>query len=194
MKKSNSGQPPVREKPGAKGKYERWLTEDGLILLQGWARAGLTDAQIAHNCGINVRTLLDWKTKYDPISHALKEGKQVVDILVENALLKRALGYEYEEITHERIVVDHDEDDKPIWGMELTKTVTKMVIPDVTAQIYWLKNRKRDMWKDSHDKVEIERERLALDEKRLDMDVKEKENGPQTIQLILSEELQEFSV
>ena len=76
----------------ANGKYQRWLEPDGLLLLEGWARDGLTDEQIAHNMGINVKTLWTWKKNYDPSCSARKKGKAPVDIEVENALLKRALG------------------------------------------------------------------------------------------------------
>ena len=78
--------------PIAKGKYEKWLDTDGLILLQGWARDGLTDEQIAHNIGISTVTLYAWKKKYSNISNALKKGKEVVDFAVENALFKKALS------------------------------------------------------------------------------------------------------
>lgn len=75
----------------AKGKYEYWLTEEGLLLLEGWARDGLTDEQIAHNIGISTSTLNNWKNKYVEILESLKKGKEVVDYAVENALLKNAL-------------------------------------------------------------------------------------------------------
>lgn len=88
----------------AKGKYEYWLTEDGLTLLEGWARDGLTDEQIAEKLDIRRETLYAWKNKYPNISNALKKGKEVIDRQVENALLKRALGFEYEEVTRERLV------------------------------------------------------------------------------------------
>lgn len=122
----------------AKGKYEYWLTPEGLIKLEGWARDGLTDKQIAKNMGITESTLYEWKKKYSEFSESLKKGKEVVDRLVENALLKRALGYEYTETKEKRE-----------GGVltEVTKTV-KEVVPDVTAQIFWLKNRKPDFWKD----------------------------------------------
>lgn len=74
----------------AKGKYEEWLTEDGLILIEGWARDGLTDEQIAHNMGISAVTLYDWKKKFPKISKALKKTKEIVDRQVENALFKKA--------------------------------------------------------------------------------------------------------
>ena len=56
----------------ARGKFEYWLTEDGLTLLEGWARDGLTDAQLAEKMNIGARTLYDWKLKYPQISQALK--------------------------------------------------------------------------------------------------------------------------
>ena len=85
----------------AKGKYYKWLEPDNLMLLEAWARNGLTDEQIAENMGISCSTLYDWKNKYSDISESLKRGKEVVDVLVENALFKRALGYEYKEVTKE---------------------------------------------------------------------------------------------
>ena len=122
----------------AKGKYEYWLTPEGLLKLEGWARDGLTDEQIAHNMGINIATLYRWKEKYCDICKSLKRGKDVVDRQVENALLKRALGYEYEEVKKKF------ED-----GVITERTVTKKeVVPDTTAQIFWLKNRKPDKWRD----------------------------------------------
>lgn len=136
----------------AKGKYEQWLTEKGLLQLEAWARNGLTDEQIAANMGITRSTLNEWKKKYSDISDTLKRGKDIVDIQVENALLKRALGYTYIETTQER-VDDYDPHTGLKTGshMEVTKTVTKEVQPDTTAQIFWLKNRKPDTWRDKRD-------------------------------------------
>ena len=74
----------------AKGIYKEWLEKDNLLLLQGWARDGLTDAQIAENMGINVATLYRWKNEYSEIRDTLKKTKEVVDRQVENALFKKA--------------------------------------------------------------------------------------------------------
>lgn len=136
----------------AKGKYEPWLTDEGLLQLEAWARNGLTDEQIAANMGITRSTLNEWKKKYSDISDTLKRGKDIVDIQVENALLKRALGYTYIETTQEQ-VDDYDPHTGLKTGshMEVTKTVTKEVQPDTTAQIFWLKNRKPDTWRDKRD-------------------------------------------
>lgn len=122
----------------ARGKFEYWLTEDGLTLLEGWAREGLTDEQLAGKMQINPATLYDWKKKYPKISEALKKGKEIVDIQVENALLKRALGYDYQEEKIER----SDKD-----GVKIVQTL-KHVPGDTTAQIFWLKNRLPDKYRD----------------------------------------------
>lgn len=116
----------------AKGKYEKWLKEENLLLLEGWARDGLTDEQIAKNIGIGERTLYEWKEKYPQISQSLKKGKEVVDYEVENALLSSALG------------------------------------GNTTAQIFWLKNRRPDKWRD---KQKEETDKTALD--KLDSILKE---------------------
>lgn len=122
----------------AKGKYQEWLTKEGLLRLQGWARDGLTDEQIATNMGINVATLYRWKNEFCDICNALKDGKDVADRQVENALFKSAMGYTFDEVTKEL------KDDELV----VTKVVHKEVQPNTTAQIFWLKNRKRAEWRD----------------------------------------------
>lgn len=128
-------------------KYEKWLEKDNLILLEAWARDGLIDEQLAAKMGIATSTLYDWKNKYPEISESLKKGKEVVDVQVENALLQRALGYRYDEVTKERVLnLETGEHE-----ITETKRVTKEVQPDVTAQIFWLKNRKSATWRDRKD-------------------------------------------
>lgn len=130
----------------AKSKWETNV-KDKLLLVEAWARNGLTDEQIAHNLGISTKTFYEYKKNYPQFLQSLKRGKEIVDIEVENALLKRALGYKYNEVTKELIT------DKKTGKEELkvTKVVTKEVVPDTTAQIFWLKNRKPDEWRDKKD-------------------------------------------
>ena len=129
------------------------------MLLEGWARDGLTDEQIAHNIGINVKTLWDWKVRFDPICNAIKKGKAPVDIQVENALLKRALGYEYEEVTTEITETPYiDKKGKErVRKQKHVKKTKKIVLPDTTAQIFWLKNRRPDKWRDKPAEVNNEK-------------------------------------
>lgn len=134
----------------AKGKYEYWLTPDGLLLLEAWARNGLTDEQIAHNMGVSVATLSNYKNKYLEILEALKKGKEVVDTEVENALLQKALGIiktVQKPIKVKEVLYDNG---KRISEKEHIEYADEQVFipPDTTAQIFWLKNRCPDKWRD----------------------------------------------
>ncbi|OAW21629.1 helix-turn-helix domain-containing protein, partial [Staphylococcus epidermidis] len=98
----------------------------------GWARKGLSNKQIAQNMGIHQATFYKWQNKYSEIYDTIKKGKEVVDYEVENTLLKCALGFEYEETK-----VNSD---------GTTIKYIKHVKPNVTAIIFWLKNRKPNEW------------------------------------------------
>lgn len=150
-----------------KSKFEYWISTEGLIKIEGWARDGYTDEEIAKSIGIHRDTLYVWKNKYKAIADTLKKGKDVVDRKVENSLLKRALGYRYEEVTKE-ISIDEDTGESKL---VITKVVTKEVTPDVTAQIFWLKNRKPEQWKNDPHKTELDREILELRKKELESKV-----------------------
>ena len=134
----------------ANGKYAEWLTPDGLLKLTAWARDGLTDEQIAKNIGIGVSTLSVWKVKYAEILAALKRGKQVVDIEVENALLRSALGFYYTEQQAIKVKEVYYNKDGKRCEKEDVKVVEveKYNPPETTPQIFWLKNRKPVEWRD----------------------------------------------
>ena len=134
----------------AKGKYKEWLTEESLLRLEAWARDGLTDEQIADNIGIRRETLYDWKKKYPHISNALKRGKDVVDIQVENALLNKAQGITKTLIKQIKIKTVTYDNGKRVKEEEHIEYAEEEVFvpPDTVAQIFWLKNRKPNTWKD----------------------------------------------
>lgn len=113
---------------------EDWTHEDSLVLLAGWARAGLTYDQIAQNIGISVNTLLNWRRKNETIREALRINKAIADCHVENAMYKSAIGFYYKE----QVVTNKGE---VVW-------VEKFERPNTTAQIFYLKNRKPDVWTD----------------------------------------------
>jgi len=119
-------------------KYREWLEEEGLLRIEGWARDGLTDEQIAQNMGISRTTLNEWKKQFPVLSDTLKKGKEVADIQVENALFKRACGY---EVLEEKSIPDGT-------GVKVVSVTKKHVPPDVTAAIFWLKNRRPEAWRD----------------------------------------------
>lgn len=135
----------------------RYETEvkDKLILVEGWARDGLTNEQIANNLGIGIRTLYEYRDKYPQFSHALKRGKEVIDREVENSLLRKALGFK--ETVKKAIKIKNVEYSN---GKRLRETEEVVLVdeevfvpPDTTANIFWLKNRKPKEWRD---KQEIE--------------------------------------
>jgi len=143
----------------AKSKWEQ--VKNKLVLVEGWARDGLTNEQIATNLGIGKTTFYKLVKEHSELSELLKKGKEVIDYEVENALLKRALGYEYVETTRERTW----NKDKEIYETIVTKRVTKQVAPDTIAQIYWLNNRKPKQWRN---KVDIEDETSKATLQKLD--------------------------
>lgn len=133
---------------GRKGKFDEWLTPDGLTMLEGLARDGLTDELICKKIGIGARTFYEWMERFPQMAQAIKKGKAPVDIQVENALLKRALGYEYEETITEVEELAGGHQKKHI------RKVTKHCPPDTTAQIFWLKNRRPERWRDKVEQVQ----------------------------------------
>lgn len=125
----------------AKAKYEDTFP----LLAEGYAREGLTDKQIAKNLGIALSSFYEYQKQHSEFMDALKRGKAPVDIEVENALLKRARGYEIEEVTVEyKPGKDGEDKAKPT----SIKKVKRQVLPDPTSMIFWLKNRLRKKWRD----------------------------------------------
>lgn len=160
----------------AGGKFERWRSEEGLLLVAGWAQEGLSEEQIAKCMGISRSTLSEWKKRFPDIADNLKKSKQLADVKVENALFKRAVGYAYDEITYER---KRDPTTGEYKKIEV-KRVTKEVQPDVAAQIFWLKNRRPERWKDriQADISAEETKTGALDDIRAEMErLKAAESG-----------------
>ena len=151
----------------ARGKFHIWLQEDNLIRIESWARMGLTDEQIAKNMGVNKTTLYDWIKKFPDISNSIKKGKAPIDFEVENALFKRAIGYEYEEV--ETIIEEIDGKQR-----KRIKKIKKVALPETSAMIFWLKNRKPEQWRKLNPVVEAklnaETEKLLKEAENLSLE------------------------
>lgn len=119
----------------AVGKYDTHV-KPKLLLIEAWCRDGLTDLDMCSNLGISEDSFYKYKKEHNEFSESLKRGKEVIDVMVENALLKAALGYEYEELK---------ETDTG------TERMTKVAHPNTTALIFWLKNRKQKDWRDKQE-------------------------------------------
>lgn len=117
------------------------------------AMEGLTQEEIAERMEIAYSTFKKWKKENPEFSAAVQKGKDASDAEVELSLFKRACGYTAKE---KKVIVamDADGNQKPA----RIETSEREVPPDVTAIIWWLKNRKRDAWRDKWD-IAIESEK-----------------------------------
>ena len=135
-------------------KYEQWLLPENLERIKGWARDGLIDEDIAHNMHVNPSTLRRWKNDFKEISDALRLGKDSADRIVESALYRKAIGYDKtlkKPIKVRRVAFD-DNGRKIEEYEEIIYAEETIHIPaDTTAQIFWLKNRKPEQWRDKAD-------------------------------------------
>lgn len=127
-------------------------------MVEKWARDGLTEQQIAKNLGIHQSTLEEYKLRHPEIKEALKKGKLPFIAEIENALAKRARGFEHTETkTYIKL-----ENGKEVKYQEHTK---KYFPPDVAACSILLKNKDRGNWSDNPMKLDMEREFLELRKK-----------------------------
>ena len=123
---------------GRKSKWESHILPN-MELIKCYCRDGLTEAQICAKIDVAVSTFESYKSKKKELVELLKEGKEQIDYEVENKLLQRAMGYKYVEKT-----VEKNADGEVV----KEKEITKEVVPDTTAQIFWLKNRQHEKWRD----------------------------------------------
>ena len=131
-------------KGGRQGKYHEWLTDDGLLRIESWASDGYTNTDIAHNMGIAYTTLKVWLNKYPTINAALKKGREPVVRKLENTLINKALGFEYEET--ETYFEDVEGQQK-----KRVKRFKKQSLPDTSALIFLLKNYKPQKYRNYND-------------------------------------------
>ena len=118
-----------------------------------WARDGLTDEQIAEKLDISVASFYNYKNEHLEFFESLKKGKEVADYEVENALFKKALGYNAKVKKAFKVKEVLYENGKRLKETERIEYAEDEVhIPaDTTAQIFWLKNRKPNTWRDKQE-------------------------------------------
>lgn len=161
----------------ARAEYKKWQEPDNLIKLQGWARDGLTNEQIAQKIGVRRETISVWCSKYPNIANALKKGKEVIDYEIENSLISTMKKHkiktttykmvkkddlvlkaertkfmnmfklDHPDATKEQILIATAENVAVYERIPMTETVTE-VDPNVSSMIFWLKNRKPDVYRD----------------------------------------------
>ena len=119
--------------------YEK-IVEPRLSEIKEWSGEGATIKEIAEKLGISYSGLKGYKKKYPELEAAFLENRGTADDQVLGAFFRKATGYDTKEITKERIA----------GKMVITKEVTKHISPDTEAAKFWLKNRKPEEWKDTH--------------------------------------------
>jgi hypothetical protein len=106
---------------------------------------GATDTEIAEAFGVSVRTIHSWKHEFDEFSACLKAGKALADERVERGLYQKATGYDYTEEQAIKVKVEAHKEE-----VEVVE-VKRHAPAETTAAIFWLKNRRRDQWRDKQE-------------------------------------------
>lgn len=127
------------------GKYKKLITPEMLLIIEGMCRDGAKDIDICEYLGISYNAFYRWISEHPEFDEAIKNGREVVDRKVENALLKRCLGFEYYEKKLIKVKGEIVREEK----------IKKYSPPDVTACCVWLNNRKPDQWKRNRDNYTI---------------------------------------
>ena len=157
-------------------KYDEWIEKDGLLRLESWASDGLTNTQIAKNIGVSRQTLDNWCKKHVDILHAIKKGREPVVREIENAIVKSAKGYEYEETSTEVWLDDE--------GNRRQKVVKhkRYAKPDTSAAIFLLKNYKPNKYRNYNDltkkqiEAELRKTEAEIDKINFDMQIDDNQN------------------
>lgn len=128
-------------KQGRKGAYSEWVSGNGLKTVCKWVKLGVSIKQVAHNIGVHEGTIYEWMKRFPEFAKAIKEAKQVPDLEVENAMFDAAVGRT--TITKTRTILDVKT------GMPVRiERIEEQVPPNITAQIFWMKNRQPERWRD----------------------------------------------
>jgi hypothetical protein len=116
---------------------------------------GATDANLADLFDVSTWTIRNWMVRHKEFGEAVAQSKNAFDALIERSLAQRAIGYE----------VDVEEKKLNKEGKVVSYTVRKHYPPDVTACIFWLKNRQPKQWRDVQDHVHDDRlDKLSSEE------------------------------
>lgn len=115
-----------------------WLSDDGLTLIAGWRRNGVPLKEIAtKNIGVSMTAFWGWYRQSDALRRACANSKDIADYTVEDALYRRAVGYNYEEKIFELVEGE----------VRLTRILEKHLPPDTKAIMHYLFNRKPEVWR-----------------------------------------------
>lgn len=123
-----------------------------------WLRDGLTEAQVCKNLGVSHEAFARYKRRYVELVEAIKRGKAILVTELENALVKRAMGYDYDEVkTYIKVDAEGNE-------IRYTEKTRKHLPPDVGASAFLLKNKAPDRYTDNRAALDLKKQELQLRE------------------------------
>lgn len=118
---------------------------------------GATDEELASFFGVSESTINNWKKDYPEFLESVTRGKTIADAEVANSFHKRAVGYQFDEVTFEKVDtrerIEEETEDTIKDEIYKKRIVTKHLPPDPGAALNWLKNRQPKKWRD---KTEVE--------------------------------------
>lgn len=130
-----AAKPPAR-KPGRPSRFRDEFPEQArkLCLL------GATDKELGSFFGVSEQTINAWKIEHPAFLEALKAGKELADATIADSLYQRAKGYSHAAV---KILT--------VAGQVEKVDYTEHYPPDATSMIFWLKNRRPDLWRDKRE-------------------------------------------
>lgn len=140
------GKNQIIEKHTGAGQPTKYNPKIHIDWARGLSMQGFTMDEIADRMLVSRTTIYNWMREYEEFLDAIKTGKELPDVQAEQALFKKVIGFEYVE---KKVIVTIDEkgNQKPA----RIENTTKIFMPDTTALIFWLKNRRPDRWRDKTD-------------------------------------------
>lgn len=141
--------------------------------IKKWLRLGATEKEIAQNLGIHIDSFIEYKKKYSELTEFIKENRKEPVQEIKAALLKRALGFQYEEkkVIKQKIVIDGANEEKIPATLIKTEITTKTALPDPTSGLILLKHWDSEHeWTSDPQSLKIKKEELELKKKQAEND------------------------
>ena len=164
--------------------YEYWSGEEGCVILTGWVRDGDSPNDIAKNIGVSRQTLDKWIKSSETMQDAIRQGSDLVNYRVENALLKSALGYKTKNVTVTTIMR---------YGKVVEEQKQEEVVdvpPNVAAVKMWLYNKKPRDWMPESKIVDVDTDDSAITVEVINMQDPEEAKQPDNWDDIMNEGVQ----
>lgn len=159
---------------GRPGKYETNV-KPRFDEITEWLSIGATEKEIAKNLGINIDTWIEYKKTYSELTDLIKSGRKNPVIQIKKAMLKRAVGFQYEEkkVTTQQIMIDGPDGTTLPAKVIKTEVTTKTALPDAAAGLillqHWdLNDDGSTKWSRDPASREIKKEELELKKKQVE--------------------------